>query len=302
MDYICADQMQCILPMNNIEGHYQVLIQAVIQLVCWRYILNYVRQYASEHCTNKSWFRNWSSKPDGFKEETGDDNVIMTLCAIVQHCFGGIFVGLGYFLESPQLFVIGALSEFAFEALDMVRAIRDHLDGKKVFPLWLMMIHHQGAFTAILPACLFYAENEQIRQIAWGLLGFSPIGVTLHAFTSSRDIYNLQERGQFTVCYMLNIVSSLYFRWYVTVSGMYTFLMSDEFGGLSFGLQAMLMGYCILIKLFDGIFFPVMWRGLYEWLFTPKCMERPTKITKASLMRPCAMPVGLIRMQSTPLM
>merc|ERR1712241_427079 len=232
----------------------------------------------------------------------GDETVLMSLGAICQHVFGGIFVGWGYFLESPQLFVIGALSEFAFEALDMVRAIRDHLDGKKGFPLWFIMLHHQGAFTAILPACLFYAENEQIRQIAWGLLGFSPIQMTLHAITSSRDVSNLQDRGQYTVCYMLNAVSNMYFRWYVTVSGMYTFLMSDEFGGLSFGLQAMLMGYCIFIKFFDCVFFPVMWRGLYEWLFTPKCMERPTKITKASLMRPCGMPVGLIRMQSTPLM
>merc|ERR1711902_165194 len=103
------------------------------------------------------------------------------------------------------------------------------------------MGHHQGAFTAILPACMYYADNEDIQQIAWGLLGFSPIVFTLMGFNNTRDVYNLQERGQFTVSYSVMVVLHIYFRWYVTVTGMYGFLTGDEFGGLSFGLQLILI-------------------------------------------------------------
>merc|ERR1719242_511398 len=118
---------------------------------------------------------------------------------------------------------------------------------------------------------------------------------------SSRDVYNLQERGQFTVSYVLVTLFYLYFRWYITILGMYGFLTGDEFGGLSFGFKAVLIGYCVCIKLFDLMFTPVMLNQCYQWLFTPRCMERPTKITKASLMKPCSVPLQLIRMQSTPL-
>jgi len=289
--------------MNMLDNHYHILIQAVIQLVCWRYIFNVTRQYITENCMNQEWFRRWSSKPNGFGGETGDEMVIESCVVMPQHIFGGFFVGLAYYLQSPQCFVIGALSEFAYESLDMVRVIRKHVSGKGEhwFELFILTLHHQGAFTAILPACMYYAYNEDVRQIAWGLLGFSPIVFTLLGFNKTRDVYNLQERGQFTVSFLLICVLSLYFRWYLTVTGMYGFLTGDEFGGLSFGLQLILIVYCIGIKFFDLVTLPVMLTQFYKWMFTPKCMERPTKITKASLVRPCSVPVQLIRMQSTPL-
>jgi len=300
---ISCIEMECLSSMNMIQNHYHILVQAVIQLVCWRYILNFTRQYVTENCTNLQWFRRWSSKPNGFGGETGDDFVIGLLAAMTQHIFGGFFIAAGYYMQSPQCFVIGALSEFAFEALDMVRGIKQHLDGKGKHwvELVFLILHHQGAFTAILPACMYYADNEDIQQIAWGLLGFSPIVFTLMGFNNTRDVYNLQERGQFTVSYSVMVVLHIYFRWYITVTGMYGFLTGDEFGGLSFGLQLILIVYCIAIKLFDLFCLPLMLTQFYQWMFTPKCMERPTKITKASLMRPCSVPVQLIRMQSTPL-
>jgi len=107
--------------MSIVESHYHILIQAVIQLVCWRYIFNLTRQYVTDNCTNKQWFRRWSSKPNGFEGgEKGDDMVIEECVLLTQHVFGGLFIGAAYYLESPQLFVIGALSEFAYEALDLV--------------------------------------------------------------------------------------------------------------------------------------------------------------------------------------
>jgi len=295
--------MECLLSMNVFESHYHILIQAVIQLVSWRYIFNLTRQYVTKNCTNKQWFRRWSEKPDGRGGENGDERVIYTFVMFTQHSFGGLFLGLAYYLQSPQLFVIGALSEFAFEAIDMVRIIRKHIDGKgeNWFELLIGILHHQGAITAILPACMYYADNENVRQIAWGLLGFIPMMLVLAGFNGTRDVYNLQERGQFTVSFLVLVVLYQYFRWGITMVGMYGFLTGDEFYGLSVGLKTMLIVYCVGIKLFDLIYSPLMLTQMYQWLFTPKCMERSTKITKASLMKPCSMPVQLIRMQSTPL-
>jgi len=187
--------------------------------------------------------------------------------------------------------------------MEQMNYIKKYLNGtlKHRIMLQFAILHHQGAFTAIIPACMYYADNKDVQQIAWGLLGFVPFLAGLGGFHSSRDVYNLQERGQFTVSYVLVTVFYLYFRWYITILGMYGFLTGDEFGGLSFGLKAALIGYCVCIKLFDLMFTPVMLNQCYQWLFTPKCMERPTKITKSSLMRPCSVPLQLIRMQSTPL-
>jgi len=220
---------------------------------------------------------------------------------MTSHAFCAFFIGLAYYLQNPQLFVIGALSEFAFETIDMVRVINLIRKGGHMFECVLLTIHHQAAFTAILPACLYYADNRDVQQITWGLLGLAPMVLALLGFFSTRDVYNLQERGQYTVSYLIMTVLYFYFRWYITVSGMYAFLTGGEFTTLSFGFKAMLILFCVGIKLFDVTHSLVMLNNLYQWLFTPKCMERPTKITKASLMKPCSVPVQLIRMRSTPL-
>merc|ERR1711879_93124 len=111
---------ECLPSMSIVESHYHILIQAVIQLVCWRYIFNLTRQYVTNNCTNKQWFRRWSSKPNGMGGETGDDMVIEQ-CVLLTHWDA-------FYLESHQSFVIGALSEFAYEALDMGNYIKKYLN------------------------------------------------------------------------------------------------------------------------------------------------------------------------------
>ena len=96
-------------------------------------------------------------------------------------------------------------------------------------------------------------------------------------------------------------VSMVYFRWYVTMTGVYGFV-SNEFGALSLEWKFLFVFYGVLIKLFDVCFTLMCATQLYQWLFTSKAMVRPTKITKASLKRPSTIPVAFMRMQSTPLM
>ena len=56
----------------------------------------------------------------------------------------------------------------------------------------LFVIHHSGAFTVILPVCIYYADNEHVQRIVWGLLGFSCISLIIFAHSSSRDVYDLK--------------------------------------------------------------------------------------------------------------
>lgn len=298
-------------PLSFIDVSPTALIftQAAIQLVFWRYVFDYTKWYIANHCTNQRWFINWSSKPHPLGGETGDARLIGQFYIFVQHIVGGLCAALGYFLGSPQLLIMGMLSEFSFEVLDMLTMMKERYVTKTGIyssimcdPLQfgLLAIHHSGAFTVILPACIYYADNEHVQRIVWGLLGFACISLIIYAHSSSRDIYDLKERGQFTVSYFLMFVSMLYFRWYITVSGMYGFVR-DEFPALNLQWRALFITYGILIKLFDCVFTMFCVTQMHKWLFTSKATIRPTKITKSSLKRPPQIPVSLIRTQSTPM-
>lgn len=85
----------------------------------------------------------------------------------------------------------------------------------------MLMMHHSGAITVMLPACMYYADNVHVQQTALGLLGFASLTLPLQLISSSRDVYDLKERGQFTVAFVVQTVVFLYFRWFVCVQGMY---------------------------------------------------------------------------------
>ena len=54
-----------------------------------------------------------TKKSDGMGGETGQDRIISQLGHFSQACVGGILLALAYYLSSPQLFIMGALTEFA---------------------------------------------------------------------------------------------------------------------------------------------------------------------------------------------
>jgi len=148
---------------------------------------------------------------------------------------------------------------------------------------------------------MYYADNVHVQQTALGLLGFASLTLPLQLISSSRDVYDLKERGQFTVAFVVQTVVFLYFRWFVCVQGMYG-VVRYEFPSFSWQLTSLFSVYMICIKLFDVLIAMVVVHGVHKWLFTAAATKRPTKITKASLKRPTPIPVELIRMQSTPLM
>jgi len=162
------------------------------------------------------------------------------------------------------------------------------------------LFHHSGAFTVMLPICMFYADNEHVQRTAYGLLTYGGLSLILNGISSSRDIYDLKERGQFVVVYFLNFVCMIYFRWFVVLTGVYGFIC-DQFPAMSMKWKFLFIFYVVLIKLFDVLMTLFCATQLYDWLFTAKATVRPTKITKDSLKRPTEIPMALIRCHSAPL-
>ena len=82
----------------------------------------------------------------------------------------------------------------------------------------ITVMHHSGAFTVMLPACMFllflsetygkfkrhhvyarsiiigiyYADNEYVQQIALGLLGAASFLMGFHIWNNTRDVYDLK--------------------------------------------------------------------------------------------------------------
>jgi len=295
---------------SQLDQHQLLFTQVAIQLVAWYHVFEYTKWYLRTHCSTHKWFIQWSQKPSFGGEVTGAERVIGQMGHLLQAVVGGIAISLGYYLNSPQLFIAGALSEFSCEFIETFQMIKERYitkeglysaDKTPFFGFAFMLFHHSGAFTVILPACMYYADNEHVQRAAMGLLGWAGFSIPLMAFSNSRDVYDLKERGQFTVCTVVGTVLFVYFRWIVCVQGMYGFL-GEEFPSFPWQLKLLFSVYVICIKLVDVFIVMHLSHGVHKWLFTSAATKRPTKITKASLKQPTLIPVELIRMQSTPLM
>ena len=285
-----------------------VLIQALIQLIFWYYAVKYIRSYVSNHCNNSKWFTQWSRKPDGFGGEFGAERIISTLGIYTQHWVGGILLILSFCLSSTQLFIMAALSEFAIEMLDTKEMIIGRWiknegiwSDKKTPTIWIifMLMHHSGAFLTILPACIYYADNPYIHQITLGLLGYGAVFALIDAISSSRNIYDLQERGQFTVVSVLNFLSMIYFRWIIAVPALYWFLY-QEWNDMLMIIKILTIIWIIVFKLFDCAFLMGAGHQAYAYVLGGKGAKKPSKITIASLKRAPSTPIQLIRMCSAP--
>merc|ERR1712038_341515 len=116
--------------------------------------------------------------------------------------------------------------------------------------------------------------------MGYGLLSYAVISAVMSSITGSRDIYDLKERGQFVVAYLLNFVCMIYFRWFVVLTGVYGFVC-DQFPTMSMKWKFLFIFYVVMIKLFDCMNTILCATQLYAWLFTSKATVRPTKITKS---------------------
>merc|ERR1712048_1408887 len=130
--------------------------------------------------------------------------------------------------------------------------------------------------------------------------GFGASSIILLAISSSRDIADLRERGQFMVIEVLSFLSMIYLRWIVAVTGMYWFLY-EEWATMSTTIRIAMIAYMVFIKLFDLLLFVKFAKRTYGFLIGGKGTKKSTKITVSSLKRAPSTPFHLLRMQSAPL-
>lgn len=316
---VCEPQM--IVPNNNDNGLYtndnrfnSVIIEAFFQLIIWHFIVSYTRSYVMKYCQRSKWFIQWAKKPDGMGGETGVDRILSQMGHFLQAWFSGIFLSLAYYLSdtSPyaaQLFITGALAEFAVEVLDVKDMIIERYITKTgvysaqrtpLIGVVLILFHHSGAFLSILPVCIYHADNAHVHQIGMGLLGFASFFMIISVIYFSRDVYDLRERGQFMVASVFNLLGMFYFRWIVAVPGMYWFLY-EEYGAMSMSIRIVMIAYLILFKIFDLFMVFFCANQTYGYLIGGKGMEKSSKITAVSLKRAPSTPFELLRMRSAPI-
>ena len=161
------------------------------------------------------------------------------------------------------------------------------------------MMHHSGAFLSILPACIYYADNPHVQQIGFGLLGFASFLIISGLLSQSRNVYDLKERGQFTVISVMNFVAMIYFRWIIAMPGTYWFFY-EEWNGMAMGIKILMVTYLILFKIFDVFMVLFCVKQMYDFIFAGKATTKPTKITVASLKRSPSVPFDMLRMCSAP--
>merc|ERR1711997_960577 len=152
---------------------------------------------------------------------------------------------------------------------------------------------------SILPACIYYSDNMHVQQIGVGFLGFATFFVTNMIFSKSRDILDLQERGQFMVSALAGLIGSVYFRWIVACPGIYWFFYC-EWATMNTVIRILMLTFVVVFKLFDMLMLYGMALQVYGFMFGGKGTKKSTKITIDSLKRMPSTPLDLLRMNSAP--
>ena len=285
------------------ETIYGQLLQGLLQIIIWKHIFKFTKDFVKKNYSKKWWYLK------GCSQGMGEPEFLSMFTVIPQHTFSAIFVFLGYYFNSLQLFSIGTLSEFAFEFIDTF----DLLISKYIYNncpfkdemIICILLHHIPGIVAIIPVNLSYGNNQYIQQIAFSLLAIAPITFIFQWGFKTRDLYDLQERGQFTVYFFTCFLLWLLCRFYWTPSIMIQF-MYYQFMDLSFIMKFMFIFYAILINLFNFAASIAMGYGLYEFLYCNKCTKKEDD-TKESIFKRLKQPLNsyhlpqLTRTKSTPL-
>jgi len=280
------------------------LSQASLQVIIWIQIFKWLKSHVKKNYSKSSWYLQGTSKGDGEAE------FLMLFSAVPQHTTSAIFVFLGTYFNSLQLFTMGTLGEFAFEFIElydlfMALYVYNNCPFKPVM-IKSLLFHHVPGVIVIIPMNLYYGDNAHVQQIAFSLLAVAPMLAGFFFLHKTRNVYDLQQRGQFTVYFFLSIVTMAFARFYWTPSLMIRFLF-DGFMDLSLCMQIMFVFYGILINLFNVTFVLILGQRFYQWLYGNKCTNLDKykeslikEVFETKIMEPSTCPM-LNRSRSSPL-
>lgn len=240
------------------------LLQAVLHTVAWHFIFQRIKSHLRRNYRTSPWYIQASSKGDGETE------LLMLIMTIPHHTVTAIFVWLAYYFDSLQLFTIGSLSEFALEFLETVsiltaKFVRNDCAYKPQM-IACLMSHHLGGLLVIIPTNLYFGGNPRVQLMAFSLLVVAPIAAVFVVLYKTRNVHDLQQRGQFTVYMFCTILVLIVARFMWTPVLIVDFLQTD-FVEISWRFQLMFIVYVVLINVFNISFVLILCQRLYQWLY-----------------------------------
>ena len=274
-------------------------LQGLLQVIIWIQIFKVIKSFMKRNYSKSSWYLQACTKGDGEAE------FLMLIIAIPQHTISATFAILGYYFNSLQLFSMGSLGEFAFEFIELYNLFMSIYVYKncpfKPDMVQSLIFHHLPGVLVIIPTNVYFGDNPYVQRITFSLLFVAPLMATFFMLYKTRDVYNLQQRGQFTVYMFCGIAIMVWARFYWTPSIMIEFLF-DGFMQLSLIMKIMFLFYGILITVFNCTFIIILGQRLYEFLYCDKCIVKKLdkKEFTEKLKQPGTAPM-MIRSKSNPL-
>ncbi len=138
---------------------------------------------------------------------------------VTSHGISALLVGSSIYFDSPTLFVNGSLCEIAHEMINLYNISmakwyhkNSSLSASTFILLWN---HHICTLLTGIPTVAFFSGNVYVRHISSKLLESGTICAFLITITYTRDINNLQQRSQFTLCQFVLVLLYIYYRIYV---------------------------------------------------------------------------------------
>eukprot|EP01083_Nonionella_stella_P131013 397770_1 len=267
------NRFEIVLDLLNLSTVYGQLIQATLQIIIWNQLFKLIKAYMRRNYSQSPWYLHATDHGKAEQE------FMHLLTALPQHTVSAILCGLGWYYHSFPLFSMGTLGEFAFELIDLCNTLMAKYVYKncslKDDMVKGMIFHHLPGILIIIPTNLCFGHNQEIQKIAFSLLAIAPVGLLFVLLHKSRDVYDLQQRGQFTVYCFTAILMMLAARFYWTPSLMIAFI----FGGwmeLNVAAQIMFAFYGVLITLFNVTYLGILCKRLYGFLYGNTCLgENP---------------------------
>ena len=247
------------------------LSQALLQVIVWIQLFKYLKLNIKRNYSKSSWYLQGISKGDGESE------FLMLFSAVPQHTVSAVFVFFGAYFNSLQLFTMGTLGEFAFEFIELYDLFKSlyiyNNCPYKAEMIKSLLFHHVPGVVVIIPMNLYYGDHPHIQQITFSLLAVAPFLAAFFFLHKTRNVYDLQQRGQFTVYFFLSILTMIIARFYWTPSLMIRFLFAkdDGFMNLTLCMQIMFASYAVLINLFNITFVVILCQRFYQWLYGNEC-------------------------------
>eukprot|EP00483_Globobulimina_turgida_P002249 UN02251 len=254
----------------TIEGN---MIHLVFESILWHYIFKFLTYSVKQK------FAKTAAYQRAITTSITEAEFLVYCCAGVQHSCTVIFVLYGFYSNSLFFIREGVLMEAAYDINDSLTLILNKFVYKANdlpnFIFLSLIFHHVSILTLLIPTNM-YSHHIGVQYMIISVSIWTPIMVALALYCHTLDVYDLKQRGLFTVLYFTQFLIFLYFRFY---HAPYYFvrMMDDHYDEWDKYSQIMIPSGMILNTVFNAFWLKVMGRRLYDFLFSDKYIKNEAK-------------------------